>query len=252
MSVGEGIHRDPPARSRLHTGRQDRILSAAYKVFLVDGYVAAKVEDIAARAEVAKPTIYNYFGTKERLFDQAVGRAIKTLRAELITVTGSLPHRLCAYHLRPALTQWAQAITSTFTRSDVTELRRLLLIDGVRLSGWPHVGRDFIAHPFPMTIRSCLARQVQLGNLLVRSPEEMYQAGQQFVSLALGDVAQLTLIGLAPDGDGDLVVNAGIETFLARYGAPATVIGHQSEPRDHQYVWHEGCLRPVPSASVLG
>ncbi|HEX5392141.1 MAG TPA: TetR/AcrR family transcriptional regulator [Rhodocyclaceae bacterium] len=49
----------------------DRLLQAATEAFLEEGY-RASVDRIAARAGVAKQTLYNHFGTKEELF-RAVG-----------------------------------------------------------------------------------------------------------------------------------------------------------------------------------
>lgn len=49
----------------------DRLLQAATEAFLEEGY-RASVDRIAARAGVAKQTLYNHFGTKEDLF-RAVG-----------------------------------------------------------------------------------------------------------------------------------------------------------------------------------
>lgn len=51
-----------------------RLLQAATEAFLEEGY-RASVDRIAARAGVAKQTLYNHFGTKEDLF-RAVGRGL--------------------------------------------------------------------------------------------------------------------------------------------------------------------------------
>lgn len=45
-----------------------RILDAALWVFSNHGYSGASMDLIAARAEVSKPTLYQYFGGKEQLF----------------------------------------------------------------------------------------------------------------------------------------------------------------------------------------
>lgn len=49
--------------------KQQRILSAALKVFSEAGYNAASMDAIAIEAEVSKPTLYMYFGSKEQLFE---------------------------------------------------------------------------------------------------------------------------------------------------------------------------------------
>jgi AcrR family transcriptional regulator len=49
--------------------KQQRILAAALKVFSETGYSAASMDAIALAAEVSKPTLYMYFGSKEQLFE---------------------------------------------------------------------------------------------------------------------------------------------------------------------------------------
>src|SRR6202034_4441911 len=44
------------------------ILEVAGQVFARDGYHAASMDDIASGAEVSKPMVYAYFGSKERLY----------------------------------------------------------------------------------------------------------------------------------------------------------------------------------------
>ena len=58
-----------PSRRRL-------IIEAATKAFSRDGYVEARVEDIARAAGVAPTAIYYHFGSKEELFTQALRSAM--------------------------------------------------------------------------------------------------------------------------------------------------------------------------------
>jgi AcrR family transcriptional regulator len=57
--------------------RTETILEAAREVFLAKGFAAARVEDVSARAGIAKGTIYLHFDSKEALF--------KALIASLVT-----------------------------------------------------------------------------------------------------------------------------------------------------------------------
>lgn len=50
--------------------RQEAILKAALDVFSEHGFAAARLDDIAARAGVAKGTLYLYFPDKETLFER--------------------------------------------------------------------------------------------------------------------------------------------------------------------------------------
>lgn len=55
--------------------RQQEILAAAFEEFAANGYAAARLDNVARRAKIAKGTIYLYFPSKSRLF-QAVIRSL--------------------------------------------------------------------------------------------------------------------------------------------------------------------------------
>src|SRR4249919_3728670 len=52
--------------------RRDAILAAALDEFSIRGFEAARLEDVARRAGVAKGTIYLYFRDKESLFQELI------------------------------------------------------------------------------------------------------------------------------------------------------------------------------------
>ena len=56
--------------------RRRQIIDAATRAFSRDGYVEARVEDIARAAGVAPTAIYYHFGSKEELFTQALRSAM--------------------------------------------------------------------------------------------------------------------------------------------------------------------------------
>jgi len=57
-----------PRREREKLQRRQDILEAAKKVFADDGFDNANLDDIAARCELSKGSIYYYFASKEELF----------------------------------------------------------------------------------------------------------------------------------------------------------------------------------------
>jgi AcrR family transcriptional regulator len=63
--------------------RRDAILAAALDEFSAQGFAAARLDDVAKRAGVAKGTIYLYFRDKEALFQELI-------RSMLTPVVGSL------------------------------------------------------------------------------------------------------------------------------------------------------------------
>ena len=60
------------ARQARSVARREAILSAALDEFAAGGFEAARLDDVAKRAGVAKGTIYLYFRDKESLFQELV------------------------------------------------------------------------------------------------------------------------------------------------------------------------------------
>ncbi|MGA2483861.1 MAG: TetR/AcrR family transcriptional regulator [Candidatus Acidiferrales bacterium] len=65
-----------PIRRRRKEKRPSEILDAAFEEFAVNGFEAARLDDVARRAGIAKGTIYLYFRDKEQLFRAMVRKLI--------------------------------------------------------------------------------------------------------------------------------------------------------------------------------
>jgi len=76
-----------------------RVLDAAFEVFCETGY-RTSIDTVAQRAQVARQTIYNHFGSKEALFNAAMGKAVKELFAMLAAEEGDWRSRLYNFGLR--------------------------------------------------------------------------------------------------------------------------------------------------------
>jgi AcrR family transcriptional regulator len=59
--------------------REEQILDVAGRVFAQRGYHAASMDEIAAGADITKPVVYAYFGSKERLYLAYIERAGREL-----------------------------------------------------------------------------------------------------------------------------------------------------------------------------
>ena len=63
------------------------MLDAAVQVFSVNGYHETSMDAIAAKAEISKPMLYLYYGSKEDLFgaclDRELARFIEAVRADV-------------------------------------------------------------------------------------------------------------------------------------------------------------------------
>ncbi|MEE6273130.1 TetR/AcrR family transcriptional regulator [Georgenia wangjunii] len=67
--------------------RREQLLDVARALFAEKGFEGTSVEEIAARAKVSKPVVYEHFGGKEGIYAVIVDREVQHL---LTTLTGSL------------------------------------------------------------------------------------------------------------------------------------------------------------------
>lgn len=94
MAARDTRHKDVVRRrkEREKQQRMQSILDAATKVFLEKGYTKATMDDIALEAEITKPTIYQYFETKEHLYlsltvpyIEELGKQVNEIEAKLLS-----------------------------------------------------------------------------------------------------------------------------------------------------------------------
>ena len=75
--------------------RREQLIDIGRLLFAEKGFEAVSVEEIAAKAEVSKPVVYEHFGGKEGLYAVVVDREMNNL---LTTISGALqgdhPRRL--------------------------------------------------------------------------------------------------------------------------------------------------------------
>src|SRR5205085_12449598 len=72
----------PGARPRVRmtgTQRRQQLLDIGRELFGQRGYEATSIEEIAARADVSKPVVYEHFGGKEGLYAVVVDREMQRL-----------------------------------------------------------------------------------------------------------------------------------------------------------------------------
>ena len=72
IPVTEASGRRLRRQTRRKEARPRELIDAALDVFVAAGYAAARLEDIARRADVTKGTVYRYFRNKQELFEAVV------------------------------------------------------------------------------------------------------------------------------------------------------------------------------------
>ena len=105
-----------PPRARM-TGpqRREQLLDVGRRIFAAKGFEASTVEEIAAKAGVSKPVVYEHFGGKEGLYAVVVDREIRAL-SEGVTAalsSGGSPRSLVE-HAAMALLDFVESSTDGF------------------------------------------------------------------------------------------------------------------------------------------
>ncbi|MEJ7628554.1 MAG: TetR/AcrR family transcriptional regulator [Nocardioidaceae bacterium] len=90
--------------------RRDQLVDVARSLFAERGFEGTSIEEIAARAEVSKPVVYEHFGGKEGIYAVVVEREVRQLLAMMRT-------SLTAGHARELLEQAAIALLDYIEQS---------------------------------------------------------------------------------------------------------------------------------------
>jgi AcrR family transcriptional regulator len=72
--------------------RREQLLAVSRGLFAGKGFEGTSVEEIAARAEVSKPVVYEHFGGKEGIYAVVVDREVQALTTALTGALGSGGH----------------------------------------------------------------------------------------------------------------------------------------------------------------
>lgn len=76
--------------------RREQLLTVARALFAERGFESTSVEEIASRADVSKPVVYEHFGGKEGIYAVIVDREVEALLGAL---TGALSQKAHPKHL---------------------------------------------------------------------------------------------------------------------------------------------------------
>lgn len=121
-----------PRRQQNKLEKQQRILTAARKVFAAEGYSGASMDLIADKAGLSKPTLYSYYATKAALFEAML--------------TAPRDAMLLAFEDDPGagmvaqLWRFAWTYADTVMHPDFLSLARLVIGEAQR---FPEIGRAY-------------------------------------------------------------------------------------------------------------
>lgn len=151
--------KSPTSRSRRKAERPGQILDAAFEEFVMKGYAATRLEDVAARASVTKGTIYFYFETKERVFDEMIRWKSQALFPKLEDYASGL-QGTCVDRLRALVAFVYRTIAED---RDARETLRFLIAEGARFPDLVERHYDEFVHPVIEQFRKVIADGVAVG-----------------------------------------------------------------------------------------
>lgn len=198
-----------PRRQQNRIDREKRFLAAALKVFAEQGYSGTTMDMVAAEAGLSKPTLYQYFSSKEALFSAMM--------------MGERDHMLEVFQhpsgkgMVADLFSFAWDYADAVLRPDLLSLARLIIGEVQR---FPEIGRAYQqSGPDRLLtgIMDYLSARRQAGDLGFQDPE---LAAQDLWGLILS--APRTQALYLPDhlpsrAEVARYVNNGLRVFLKAY-----------------------------------
>ncbi|HUZ44862.1 MAG TPA: TetR/AcrR family transcriptional regulator [Acidimicrobiales bacterium] len=97
------------------TQRRAQLLDVGRSVFAERGYDGASIEDIADRAGVSKPVVYEHFGGKEGLYAVVVDREMSRLLDSMVASLSGRHPRVLLEQAAMALLQYVEEHSDGFT-----------------------------------------------------------------------------------------------------------------------------------------
>ncbi len=149
-----------PPRQRRKEARPQELLDAALELFVEKGFAATRSEEVAARAGVAKGTLYLYYPSKEDLLKAVVRENLSALIAEFAGIAGTFEgttHELLLLLMKT----WWERVGST----PASGIFKIILTE---MGNFPDFGRFYlkeVIEPGQQLFSSVLERGVASGEL---------------------------------------------------------------------------------------
>ena len=196
-------------QARTEAEREERMRSiraAALDVFAAKGFAAARLDDIAKQAGVAKGTIYLYFASKEDLLEAIVKSTIGAVLANVEQSVAASP--------APAsemLRMIGQVLGAAIEDGDRRRVLHLVLSEGARfpaIADFYH--REIISRGMGL-IRAIVARGIDSGEF---KSDELARFPQLAIAPALVAVVWSVVFGRIEPLDARAMVDAHFDLLL--------------------------------------
>ncbi|WP_297513422.1 TetR/AcrR family transcriptional regulator [uncultured Caulobacter sp.] len=192
--------------------RREAILDVAAEVFLNEGYDAASMSTIAAQVGGSKSTLYNYFKSKEEIFEAHIERYCGWQREAMFGLLGD------GDDLRSALTNVGRRyLTNVLSERNIRHFR--LIVAAAERS--PDLGRAFYeAGPGrgAKILGDFLARMKAEGRFAGPDP---HAAAHLFIALCQNRFLKMRLVNYVGEPTAEAIdaeVALAVDAFMAAFG----------------------------------
>ncbi len=188
--------REAPETPRSDAKRR-AILEVAREMFLAQGYAATSMSEIAARVGGSKATLYNYYRSKEELFEAFMADTCQSLAAAIFDRIAPIGD---GRSVRDSLIELGMALLDFLLLDRIVTLHRLVVAEAGR---FPELGRVY----YEVGPRKGEARFTQIIERAMAAgrlpPDDPHMVGQRFKDLVMSDVYLRRLWGVPGELDAD-------------------------------------------------
>lgn len=196
--------------------RREAILEVAREVFFEEGYAAASMSTIAARLGGSKGTLYNYFKSKDALFEAYIDYACGQWRQWVFDLPTD-EAAVAASDIASVLTDLGERFLNHVTTDTSIRLLQLVTAEAQRA---PQLARIFY-ETGPSQGVAILAAYLEAAKAAGRiAPPDCSMAAQQFLSLCRGHLYFRYSLNLIPRPTPDEIraeVARAVALFLGGY-----------------------------------
>ena len=203
-------------RTERKAAKRQKMLDAAMNIFARQGYLGASLDAIALEASVSKPTLYQYFGNKEKLFEAVLQQASDQI---LMPFSDSAE----STSMVADMLNWSRNYANMALSPAILSLNRLVMGEVER---FPQIGKHYYENGPQQAfdgIVTYLERMTNLGKLKINDRE---LAAHDFWSLILSGPREMCLLMpelVMDSAEIDRYIFNGLRVFLMAYSAePAT------------------------------
>ncbi len=148
-----------PKWSRRKEARPGEIIEAALELFVLNGFAATKLSEVAQRAGVVKGTLYRYFDTKEELFRATVRHLVAN---NLEMVAHAAPGDGTVAALVPTM---LGQVASAIAGSRIPAIVRMVLAESRTFPDLAAIWHDEVVSPMLNAVASVVAGGQARGEL---------------------------------------------------------------------------------------